>query len=92
MKKVFIGIIAAASVALAGCEASGAVDTSKVDSIENYHITDGWCEGECIVSAEGHRWWCENPGNYTGYVEIAFDSKGTETLDDDELLVVIDGG
>ena len=91
-KRLVIAAAIALTIALNGCKASGITDTGKVGIVEDYHITDGWSEGEYVTSAEGHRWWVENPGDYTGYVSIAFDSKGTEDLNDDELLIVIEGG
>lgn len=95
MKKfitIIITIILA--VAMTACEASGAMDTStgKVQPIEDYHVTTGWNEGEIIATPEGHYWIVENPHNYVGYVEVAYDGRGTETLEDDVIVLIMEVG
>ena len=99
MKK-FIAIIITIilAVSLAACEPTYEVDVDngtgrgQIGPIEDYRMTTGWNEGPYITTPEGHLWEVENPGNYVGYVDVTYDGKGTETLADDELILIIERG
>ena len=100
MKK-FIAIIIAITIltiSMTACEASDTTfithssSSSNVQPIEDYRRTTGWNEGEVITTPEGHYWIVENPNNYMGYVEVSYDGRGTATLDDDMIILIVEVG
>lgn len=99
MKKIIAIIITIImAVSMAACEAPDTVyipnssSSSDVQPIEDYHRTIGWNEGEVLTTPEGHYWIVDNPGNYMGYVEVAYDGRGTETLEDDVIVLIVELG
>ena len=99
MKKI-ITIPAAVILAmlLAACEPAYPVDIDngtgrgQIGAIEDYRTTTGWIEGNIITTPDGHYWKVENTDNYTGYVDVFFDGKGTEILEDDQIVLIIEKG
>ena len=95
MRNLFTIIIAViTAISMAACEASGIADTTtgEVAPIADYNRTIGWNEGEVLTTPEGHYWIVENPNNYMGYVEVAYDGRGTATVDDDLIVYILEIG
>ena len=100
MKKLITMILSIilATATLAACEPAYEADIDngtgrgQIGAIEDYRMTTGWSEGPYITTPEGHRWRVENPDEYTGYVDIAYDGMGTDTLDDDKIIYIIERG
>lgn len=91
-KRIFAFAIAATlAVALIGCEVPEEADMGKgnVDPIADYHIADGWLEGDWITTDQGHHWEVDNTNGYSGPIEVSYDGKGTASVDDDEMVLAI---
>ena len=78
MKRKLIAI-ALAALTLVGCAEPNTTS-------EAYRMEYGVVEGDAIITDNGHIWDAE--GNCTGDVIVVFDTKGTNDVTDDDIILV----
>lgn len=89
MKKKLIAL-ALSVLALTGCAPSNETETEiNINTVVDYRIANGFTDGNLIETDDGHLWEADGPDNYTGYVNVIFDAKGTEDVTDDEIIAIL---